>query len=359
MDRAYIIKINEYLQIDPYNLDLILQCFDEIQNSEFLKEQLAIARHQIFVENLYDLSDEVKANVASHLQGANFFPLIVLLDKFDDVLAFYEKHQLPREILVHTFLDVNLWIRGYNDRNHKDGFEELRWLKIHFKNEIFRVGRLQFIYKKNYLKANVYTHKLTGETVIIPHDLSAFDEEGFAASSSTVQFTAQVKETDEAIFSNCVLQDGVMIKQDVALAKSDYDLFLGENDYVLDVHIPGYEPLDVEKCKESLEQALTFYQTYFSDYTYKAFVCDSWLLAPQFKEMLSADSNINKFASLFTLVTGAVRSSSFLFFVFRTTDPDLEKLPRKSSLQESVYQYLKNNKSLSVMNGFIPIYPSK
>ncbi|MCY9698457.1 acyltransferase domain-containing protein, partial [Paenibacillus alginolyticus] len=163
MDRDYIVKINEYLHIDDYNLDLILQCFDEIQHSEFLKEQLEIARNQIFVENQFDLSEDVKANVANHLQGANFFPLIVLLDKFDDVLTYYEKHKLPKEILLHTFSDVNLWIRGYKDRNQKDGFEELRWLQNHFKNKIFRLGRLQFIYKKNYLKARVYRNKKTNE----------------------------------------------------------------------------------------------------------------------------------------------------------------------------------------------------
>ncbi|GGA14552.1 hypothetical protein GCM10008018_69300 [Paenibacillus marchantiophytorum] len=360
MDRSYINKINEYLQIDEYNLELILQCFDEIQSSDFLREQLEIARNQIFVENQYDLSEDLKENVANHLQSANFFPLLVLLEKFDDVLTFYEKHKLPKEILLHTFSDVNLWIRGYKDRHQKDGFEELRWLKLHFKNEIFRVGRLQFIYKKNYLKARVYRNKETSERVIIPHDQVEFDEEGFTTTLAGTDrnrsnFSAVLRETDKAIMSNCMLENGIMIKKNVTLALDEYDLVLGENDYVLDVHIPGYEPLDSERCRESLEQALVFYKTYFKEYNYKAFVCDSWLLTPHFKEILGADSNINKFSSMFKLVSGVVRNSSFLFFVFRTTNPDLEKLPRQSSLQEAVYNHLKSDKDLCVMNGFILI----
>ncbi|MEC0148165.1 acyltransferase domain-containing protein [Paenibacillus alginolyticus] len=362
MDRDYIVKINEYLHIDDYNLDLILQCFDEIQHSEFLKEQLEIARNQIFVENQFDLSEDVKANVANHLQGANFFPLIVLLDKFDDVLTYYEKHKLPKEILLHTFSDVNLWIRGYKDRNQKDGFEELRWLQNHFKNKIFRLGRLQFIYKKNYLKARVYRNKKTNEIVIIPHDQVKFDVGGFTIPITIPSidlnknyFSSKVLETDTAIISNCILDNGVMIKKDVTLAKADYDLVLDENDDVLDVHIPAYESLNIEKCKQSFEQALEFYKTYFNDYNFKAFICDSWLLTPQFKEILGADSNILKFSSMFTHVSSVVRNSSFLFFVFSTSNPDLEKLPRKSSLQEAVYNHLKNNKDLCVTNGFILI----
>ncbi|OCT11344.1 hypothetical protein A8709_06635 [Paenibacillus pectinilyticus] len=361
MDRTYIEKMNEYLQIDSYHLDLILRCFDEIEHSDFLKEQLELARNQIFVENQNDISEEVKVNVANHLQGPNFFPLLVLLEKFEDVLAFYEKHKLPKEILLHTFSDVNLWIRGYQDRHQKDGFEELRWLKNHFKNEIFRLGRLQFIYKKNYIKANVYRNKETGEIVILPHDQVEFDEkEGFTAAPPSTDlgrsiFTAQLLETDTAIHSNCVLVNGLMMKKQVALVKEEYDLVLGEDDYVLDVHIPGYEPLDAEKCRESFEQALAFYQTYFSEYNYKAFICDSWLLTPHFKDILGPDSNINKFSSMFKLVSGVVRNSSFLFFVFSTTNPDLEKLPRKSSLQQAVYDHLKSNKDLCVMNGFILI----
>ncbi|OCT15988.1 hypothetical protein A8709_10230 [Paenibacillus pectinilyticus] len=365
MHRIDIVKINEYLQIDDFNLNLILKCLDEIHQLPILQEQLLIAKHQIFMENQFDLSDELKAIVENNLQGANFFPLIVLLEKFDDVLKFYSKHNLPKEILHHTFSDVNLWIRNYKERYQKDGFEEIRWLKNHFKNEIFRLGRLQFIYKKNYLKARVYKHKMTKELLIVPHDQVEFDDEGFVKftfpiavpglDTNIAYFSSEVTESETVINSNCLLNNGTMMQGNVIITKADYECILDENDYVLDVHVPGYEPLDTLKCKQSFEQAVQFYNTYFSEYSYKAFVCDSWLHTPHFKEILDADSNIRKFSSLFTLVSGVALNYAFLFFVFGTSDPDLDKLVRKSSLQEAVYNHLQSNKNLCVTSGLIMI----
>lgn len=68
------------------------------------------------------------------------------------------------------------------------------------------------------------------------------------------------------------------------------------------VHIPPTGPLKIEEAKESLDMARKFFAKYFPDMQYSYFSCLSWLLDDTLKEFLPPESNILKFAELFTIV---------------------------------------------------------
>lgn len=79
-----------------------------------------------------------------------------------------------------------------------------------------------------------------------------------------------------------------------------YGLHRGKQ--IVEIHIPQGEPLNMDEVHKSYHMAKTFFKTYFPEYQYKYFICDSWLLDWHLKDFLKETSNILKFAAEFDIV---------------------------------------------------------
>ena len=73
-----------------------------------------------------------------------------------------------------------------------------------------------------------------------------------------------------------------------------------EGTAVLNVHIPAGEALDVSEVRASMDYAPEFFERYFQRRS-ALFLCHSWLMSPQLKELLQADSRIIQFQNLFSV----------------------------------------------------------
>jgi hypothetical protein len=68
----------------------------------------------------------------------------------------------------------------------------------------------------------------------------------------------------------------------------------------------------------------------------------SWLLDPQLRSYLPADSNIVRFQRRFEPVADfAVDDAMLVELVFHTRDPDLDRLPRETALQRAIVDHLR------------------
>ena len=85
---------------------------------------------------------------------------------------------------------------------------------------------------------------------------------------------------------------------------------------ILEIHIPALGKLTPEDCNKSIAAAKEFFKKYFPSYDYKAFTCHSWLLDETLRKYLPDESNIIKFADMFTR-TDSEESSELLRYVFR------------------------------------------
>ena len=65
-----------------------------------------------------------------------------------------------------------------------------------------------------------------------------------------------------------------------------WEQVLGPGARVLDIHIPEGARLTDEACLQSYRQAVAFFARHFPEERYGAFVCTSWLLCPQFGQIL-------------------------------------------------------------------------
>jgi hypothetical protein len=119
----------------------------------------------------------------------------------------------------------------------------------------------------------------------------------------------------------------------------------------LEIHIPEEGgPLAPAAVDASLARA----RELFPDHAETR--CRSWLLDPQLLELLPFDSNIVRFQSRFGL-TGEAHAgdADVLEFVFHTLDPDLERLPRTTTLERVLGDHLRGGGHLFTTTGTLAL----
>jgi len=136
------------------------------------------------------------------------------------------------------------------------------------------------------------------------------------------------------------------------MSKTGYKSSVEKNIPVLAVHLQEGEKL--LSVAESLSEAKEFFKQYFSDVSYKAFVCNSWLLDPALLNFLDENSNIIKFMKMFTVLPGKGEPNA-LISVFGSADVDLNLFSPITSLQKNMKNYLLSGKKVADRFGFILI----
>lgn len=113
----------------------------------------------------------------------------------------------------------------------------------------------------------------------------------------------------------------------------------GEN--VIDIHIPSDADLSEKAVEHSLMQAALFFKTYYNSYRYDKYTCDSWLISPALKPLLSEKSNILSFQKRFQIMQENPDDKEYIEWLFQVPiDTDYQKLPAATSLQKKVKELL-------------------
>ncbi len=127
-----------------------------------------------------------------------------------------------------------------------------------------------------------------------------------------------------------------------------------KGDSVLAVHIPSGEPLVIEKCLDSIDNARQFFKKYFPDFDYKCFTCHSWLLDDTLLNLLDESSNIIKFQRLFTefakIKSDAVLRYTVSWYAKRES---IDEFTYASSLARKVAEAVKGGMEFYETLGFI------
>ena len=112
-----------------------------------------------------------------------------------------------------------------------------------------------------------------------------------------------------------------------------------------------------EKCDLSKENRVKSYslaRQYFGDYP---IIAESWLLYPENKKMLSADSRISEFMDDFEIISVSESTDyAELFHIFgRLSDFSYENLPQKTSLQKAYAERVKEKKPIGAGVGKLKV----
>ena len=119
------------------------------------------------------------------------------------------------------------------------------------------------------------------------------------------------------------------------------------------VHIPQGEKLVYSECVESLQSAIKFFKTYFPEYEYDFFFCESWLLYEDNWMFMERSSNILEFSTLFDVMYSVDDDKQAIERIFGKRRKMPALYPSKTSLQKNVKAHLKNGGRLGMGIGII------
>lgn len=138
------------------------------------------------------------------------------------------------------------------------------------------------------------------------------------------------------------------------IGELEYEFQKYEGENVIAIHIPSDANLSKGAVDASMKQAEIFFQTYYHDYKYEKYSCDSWLLSPRLKPLLSKKSNILSFQNRFHIVQENNEDKDYIEWLFQTpVDTNYKNLPVKTDLQKKVKEILLNGGNIGSAYGII------
>ncbi|MGW8726518.1 acyltransferase domain-containing protein [Streptomyces sp. NPDC055808] len=210
-----------------------------------------------------------------------WFPVYVAVAALPYTRAYHRERGIPDDVARRTLADLGRHIALHHRRRGRGGLAVPGWLRLHFRGELYQLGRLQF------------QRSRLGE------------------------------------------------RTSLALGEAGLDAEPG--DPCLNLHIPDFlGPLTPEACADSLVRAREFFARYFPEEHYRVAVCHSWLLDEQLRAHLPQSSNIVRFQGLFRTAYRDDKPSDGepVGFVFGDPELPVAGLPQRTSLQRAVARHL-------------------
>ncbi|MFD3616696.1 acyltransferase domain-containing protein [Streptomyces sp. NPDC058676] len=224
------------------------------------------------------------------------FPVYVFVAALPHTRAYHRERGIPADVSRRTLADLGRSMAVHRRRHGSTGVQDSRWLTRHFRGELYQLGRLQF--------ERARPGERTGR----------------------------------------------------ALAAAGLDMAPGTP--CLNLHIPDFlGPLSPAACDRSLALAGEFFSRYFPEEKYRAALCHSWLLDPQLKRYLAADSHIIRFQERFRVAREDTEPADTepVRFVFGDPGLEVEALPRRTSVERAVGDHLRAGGHWYIGHGWIPL----
>lgn len=127
----------------------------------------------------------------------------------------------------------------------------------------------------------------------------------------------------------------------------------GDGEDVISVHIPSGIDLSTEKVIAAFANAEKFFKTYFPEYQFTGFICQSWMLNPKLEEIMGKKTKVSQFGDLFERYEVESFGKSVYRFVFnRLTPVEPRLLSENTSMQRAIKQYLLEGNLFKDYGGF-------
>lgn len=228
--------------------------------------------------------------------GRCFF-VYVYVAALEYVRAYHHGRGIPDDVSRRTLADLGRHLAVHRRARGSRGLLVPDWLGLHFRGELYQLGRLQF-------QRAVLGERMGGATAAAGHRA-------------------------------------------------------GPGDLCLNVHITDFRgALTPEACDRSLSLAREFFARHFPEERFETAVCHSWLLDPQLLDHLPADSNIVRFQRRFRPAAGYGQEPSDgdpVAFVFGDRDLPVAELPRRTRVERAVGDHLRAGGHWYTGHGWFPL----
>lgn len=335
-------------------------------------DALRQSAEQLHHETYYNSSEWGQGFSATAFgEEVNVLYLLIAFDAIRQLRTVHAQRGIPDLITRTTATALTNAARRYAQYNDgKLGLEDwvLRyWFNVVGSGDLYRLGRVEFIWEPFEPAIRVYRHRQTGQVHALAEDGVNFTQEGYqpfvlpekamarygwSADQGEI-WTARVTEDATEVTGTPISPLGYALRQEITLPLADWALIFRQGDPVLEMHIPNFAPLTLDLLKDSFEQALDFFPRYHPERPFRAFSCNSWLFNTQWVEMLPPTSNILAFQRqgyLFPLASDGLEGA---YFLFGTWLIDLDTAPQDTTLRRAVVQRMKQGGKLRTGGFFL------
>jgi len=127
-----------------------------------------------------------------------------------------------------------------------------------------------------------------------------------------------------------------------------------KGDFIINVHIPSGGRMPYDDVRESYKRAVNRFRMLHPELSLKGFVCKTWMLSPQLKDILDSSSNIVRFLNDYRIFD-TNDDEGFYGYVFVKKPDDLNSLSEETSLQRAIKKHLLAGGEILSGSGFIPM----
>lgn len=274
------------------------------------------------------------------------FYLLVGVASVPRVRTWHQFLGVPEEVTRHTCRQV--WDFNENHRRANSGrmgicLNQVTWLRHYPREPYFRLGRLEFWLKPFRGGVRVFRNQDNGEVLALAEDNANFDDSGYRTEpADKCNWVARFHEDADWISGVPISPFGMAVPNETRLSRAQWRSILCKGDYVLEMHIPQGGGLTPEACATSHRLALEFFPQYFSLHPFAALICNSWMFNTQLEDILSPTANLVRYMRDAYLFPVPSSGQDGLWFIFQKEPFDLRTVPRETSLQRAVWEFIAN-----------------
>lgn len=357
---AFVREADKVLCLEAEDLQALLATAEAVRADERLA-RLAWHFHYLYSRIEEIPGEDLKSwPLPEGLLGrlAALFGLAAVLGGLPGALALHRSRGIPRQVTLDTFRDVAIWIADHRKKQGFPGFGQMRWLLNHLSGRLFRLGRLQYIQSPMGTEMRAFRHVGGRLTVAFPAPGSRYREDGQADGSNGIfdekrGWTSEFSISKGVISGHPISPDGRASGSRIELPAREWTEVLSSGEPILQIHIPADGPMTHAECGASLAQALDFFPRYFPERPFKGFTCVSWLLDPQFGDILPPGSNIVSFHREFYLFPVQRGDEQVFERVFGGKPEDLSTASRETSMQRAILDFMAAGGLMRSCGGFI------
>lgn len=339
----YIRGIHEKCNSFSKSLEVVVSAAEEISKNEILSlYALLVFRamtndRKVFLENLKQIT-------FPQGEGAEFLflPFVILIPTIDALHDHLIERDIPMEIVHATVQQYEECVYIYSERFDKLGFNKryFDWLQGYVDKRYLNIGRLRFEMANFRDCVRFYKHKDSGDIKVLM-DSGEFNSKGLLSGTPPIipreKYTPAVFEENGSSVIGYEVIDGKITKN-LSHLNDEWLCVLKKGDQILKIHIPANGAFTKDVIHESYAYAKQIFSKYYKDFDFKAFVCHSWMMSMELKDILKPTSNLIGFQNDYVRYPIHAKGEDVFNFVFKLKFTTYEDMPEDTSLQRAIKQ---------------------